>query len=233
MKQPKLLMAWSGGKDSAVALHRLQQQGQYQVVGLLTTVTQGYDRISMHGVRDALLEAQARALGLPLHRVWIPPQASNALYEAAMAQAIAEAKAAGVTAMGFGDLFLLDIRRYREAQLAPTGIAPVFPIWGEDTRALAQRMIADRFRATLCCVDPKALPGDFVGRDFDATLLRDLPPGVDPCGENGEFHTFVHGAPNFRQPIPIHVGETVQRDGFWYADLLPEPAAAGSARRAP
>jgi uncharacterized protein (TIGR00290 family) len=217
-----LVMAWSGGKDSAVALHRLQRDPRYDVRGLLTTVTEGFDRISMHGVRDALLEAQAQALGLPLYRVWIPPQCSNAAYEAAMEAAIVELHAAGVRALGFGDLYLQDIRRYREAMLAPTGLTPVFPIWGQDTHALAREVVAAGFRATLCCVDPKALPAHFAGRAYDSALLDALPPGVDPCGENGEFHTFVHAAPNFRAPIAITVGERVERDGFWFCDLVGE-----------
>lgn len=218
-----LVMAWSGGKDSAVALYRLQQEGRYEVRGLLTTVTEGYDRISMHGVRDALLQAQADALGLPLYRVWIPPKCSNAAYEAAMEAAIGELKGGGVRAIGFGDLFLQDIRRYREDMLAPTGLIPVFPIWGQDTHLLAREVVALGFRATLCCVDPKALPSDYAGRPYDLALLADLPPGVDPCGENGEFHTFVHNAPNFRAPIPVAVGERQVRDGFWFCDLAPVP----------
>jgi uncharacterized protein (TIGR00290 family) len=221
MDRPKLAMAWSGGKDSALALHRVQQSGRWEVAALLTTVTAGHERISMHGVRDGLLEAQAAALGLPLVRVWIPPRCGNADYEAAMGRAVAGLKAAGVAALAFGDLFLADIRRYREAMLAPTGLAPVFPLWGADTAALAREVTALGFRATLCCVDPRALPGAFVGRAYDAALLADLPPGCDPCGENGEFHTFVHDGPNFRAPIPISVGQKVEREGFWFADLLP------------
>jgi uncharacterized protein (TIGR00290 family) len=212
-------MAWSGGKDSAVALHRLQRDPRHDVRGLLTTVTEGYDRISMHGVRDALLEAQAQALGLPLYRVWIPPRCSNAAYEAAMEAAISQLKAAGVKAIGFGDLYLQDIRRYREAMLAPTGLTPVFPLWGADTHALARDVVTMGYGVTLCCVDPKALPPEFAGRAYDHALLDELPPGVDPCGENGEFHTFVHAAPNFRAPISITVGERTEREGFWFCDL--------------
>jgi uncharacterized protein (TIGR00290 family) len=226
MSRPKLVLCWSGGKDSALALHRLQQEGRYAVAGLLTTVTRGWERISMHGVRDALLTAQADALGLPLHRVWIPPACVNDEYQAAMGLAIEELKAAGVTAMGFGDLFLEEIRRYREAQLAPTGLAPVFPLWGQDTALLARSLIAEGFRARLCCVDPRKVPAQWAGREFDAGLLRELPPGVDPCGENGEFHTFVHAAPNFRAPIPHTVGERVERDGFSFVDLVPAAQSA-------
>ena len=226
MTRAKLVMCWSGGKDSALALHRLQQEGRYEVVGLLTTVTRGWDRISMHGVRDELLTAQAEALGLPLHRVWIPKACINAEYQSAMGLAIDRLKAQGVSAMGFGDLFLEDIRRYREAQLAPTGVEPVFPLWGQDTQALARLLIAEGFRAKLCCIDPRHVPPEWVGREYDAALLKELPAGVDPCGENGEFHSFVYAAPNFRAPIPLTVGERVERDGFWFVDLLPDTRAA-------
>lgn len=226
MSRPKLVLCWSGGKDSALALHRLKQEGRYEVTGLLTTVTRGFDRISMHGVRDELLTAQACALGLPLHRVWIPPACVNAEYQSAMGLAIERLMAEGVTAMGFGDLFLEDIRRYREAQLAPTGLAPVFPLWGQDTAVLARTLIAEGFRARLCCVDPKKVPAAWAGRDYDAALLSEIPPDVDPCAENGEFHTFVYAAPNFRAPIAHTVGERVERDGFAFVDLLPQAPAA-------
>jgi uncharacterized protein (TIGR00290 family) len=224
-------MCWSGGKDSALALHRLQQEGVYEVVGLLTTVTRGWDRISMHGVRDELLTAQAQALGLPLHRVWIPKACINTEYQAAMALAVERLKAEGVTAMGFGDLFLEDIRHYRETQLAPTGMTPVFPLWGEGTAQegtakLAQTIIAAGFRARLCCIDPRKVSPAWVGRDYDAALVKELAPRVDPCGENGEFHTFVYDAPNFSAPIDLIVGERVERDGFWFVDLLPDTRAA-------
>ena len=225
MSRPKLILCWSGGKDSALALHRLQQEGRYEIAGLLTTVTRGFDRISMHGVRDELLTAQAAALGLPLHRVWIPPACVNAEYQSAMGLAIERLKGEGVAAMGFGDLFLEDIRRYREAQLAPTGVAPVFPLWGQDTAALARTLIAEGFRARLCCVDPRKVPADWAGREYDAALLSELPPDVDPCAENGEFHTFVYAAPNFRAPIAHSVGERVERDGFAVVDLIPSARA--------
>jgi len=219
-------MCWSGGKDSALALHRLQQEARYEIIGLLTTVTRGWDRISMHGVRDELLTAQAEALGLPLHRVWIPQACINAEYQSAMGLAIERLKADGVSAMGFGDLFLEDIRRYREAQLAPTGVAPVFPLWGQDTSRLARTIIVEGFRARLCCIDPRKVSPDFAGRDYEAGLLEALPAGVDPCAENGEFHTFVYAAPNFRTPIDLTIGERVERDGFWFVDLLPATRAA-------
>ena len=224
----KLVMGWSGGKDSAVALWRLQRNPAYQVTGLLTTVTQGYERISMHGVRTALLEAQAEALGLALHKVMIPPQSSNDTYEQAMGKAIGELEKDGVTAMGFGDLFLRDIRAYRERMLKPTRISPVFPIWGRETGRLAREIMAAGFRAILCCVDPRALGADFAGRAYDPELLADLPASVDPCGENGEFHTFVHDGPNFRAPIPCESGERVERGGFWFCDLIPSLAGASA-----
>ena len=217
----KAVMAWSGGKDSAVALWRLQQDAKFEVTGLLTTLTAGYDRISMQGVRRVLLEAQAETLGLKVYHVWVPPHCSNQVYEAEMSRAVETLQGDGVEAVAFGDLFLEDVRAYREKMLAPTGLQPLFPIWGEDTNDLSRWVIGNGFQATLSCVDPRALSPDFVGRAYDEALLAELPPEVDPCGENGEFHTFVHGAPNFRQPILITVGERVQRDGFFFADLLP------------
>lgn len=217
----KAVMAWSGGKDSAVALWRLQGDQRFDVVGLLTTITSGYDRISMQGVRRVLLEAQAETLGLKVYPVWIPPSCSNQVYEAEMSRVVETMQREGVQAVAFGDVFLQDVRAYREKMLAPTGLQPLFPMWGEDTSALARSFIANGFRATLTCVDPRVLSADFVGRAYDEALLADLPPKVDPCGENGEFHTFVHQAPNFWQSIPITVGERVERDGFVFADLLP------------
>jgi uncharacterized protein (TIGR00290 family) len=220
-----IIMCWSGGKDSAYALWRLQQDSRFRVEGLLTTVTEGYDRVSMHGVRNALLEAQSSALGLPLIKVSIPPACPNSMYERRMAEAIDGLKARGIHAVAFGDLFLEDIRAYRERQCAGAGIQPHFPIWGEDTAELARRMIGEGFRATLCCVDPRKLGAEYAGRAYDSDLLDGLPSGVDPCGENGEFHTFVHGAPNLSAPISIRPGEVVEREGFVFADLLPgEPA---------
>ena len=219
----KVIMAWSGGKDSAEALWRLQKDPSYEVAGLLTTVTETYQRISMHGVRVALLEAQAAALGLPLFQVLIPTQCSNADYEAKMGAAIAPLLEQGVTAMGFGDLFLEDIRAYRERMLAPTGLQPLFPIWGEPTAALARAIVAAGFRATLCCVDPRALAPEYAGRSYDTSLLEELPASVDPCGENGEFHTFVFDGPNFSRPVAVLPGERVEREGFWFFDLVPGP----------
>lgn len=213
-------MAWSGGKDSAVALYRLQQDDRYDVIGLLTTLTEGYNRISMHGVRQELLRAQADALGLKLYPVWIPPACVNPVYEAAMRDAIERVKADGVTAIAHGDLFLEDVRQYRERMLDGSGIEPLFPIWGEDTAKLSRWVVANGVRATIVCVDPDQVSADLAGREYDDALLDELPPSADPCAERGEFHTFVHDAPNFRTPIAVTRGEIVERDGFVFADLL-------------
>jgi uncharacterized protein (TIGR00290 family) len=223
----KLLLSWSSGKDSAWALHCLQQRGEYQVAGLLTTLNAAFDRVAMHSTRRALLEAQAKAADLPLYSVPLPWPCSNQHYETAMRSACEAAVAEGIEAMAFGDLVLEDVRRYREEKLQGTGLQPIFPVWGLDTRQLAQEMIASGLRARIVCVDPKKLPAEFAGRDFDADFLRDLPEGVDPCGENGEFHSFVFAGPMFREPIPIESGEVVERDGFVFADvLLAEPVRA-------
>jgi uncharacterized protein (TIGR00290 family) len=214
-------LAWSSGKDSAFSLHVLRAAGQVDVVGLLTTVNESFARVAMHAVRRELLHTQADAVGLPLIEVTIPYPCPNAVYESAMARALERATVEGVEAMAFGDLFLADVRRYREEQLAGTGITPIFPLWGRETRSLAEAMLAAGVRATLTCVDPRALPPSFAGRDFDRALLAELPKGVDACGENGEFHTFAWDGPMFRRPIPIRRGEVVSRDGFVFADLLP------------
>ena len=216
----RTLVSWSGGKDSALALHRVLADAGVRVDGLLTTVTDEYDRISMHGVRRTLLEAQAAAIGLPLEIVRIPPACSNADYEAATSAALAAYAARGGEAIVFGDLYLADIRAYRERLVAPLPLAPRFPLWSEDTTTLARRFVALGFRAVLVCVDPKQLDPRFAGRSYDDALLDELPPGVDPCGENGEFHTFVHGGPIFRHPVAITAGETVERGGFVFTDLL-------------
>jgi uncharacterized protein (TIGR00290 family) len=215
----RLLLSWSSGKDSAWALHCLRQRGYSDPPGLLTTFNQAFDRVAMHSTRRALVEAQARAAGLPLHAVPLPWPCSNEHYESAMREACDAAVADGIDTMAFGDLFLEDVRRYREERLAFTGIAPVFPVWGLDTRQLAGEMIASGLRARLVCVDPRKLPRDFAGREFDADLLRDLPSSVDPCGENGEFHSFVYAGPMFSEPIPVESGEVVERDGFVFADV--------------
>jgi uncharacterized protein (TIGR00290 family) len=221
VSKPKLLLSWSSGKDSAWTLHVLRQQDQYEIVGLVTTVNENFARVAMHGVREELLAAQAAAAGLPLWRVPLPHPCPNAEYEKRMRAIIERATAAGVTHMAFGDLFLEDIRAYRIKQLAGTGIAPVFPIWGLDTKPLARQMVRAGLRAKLSCVDPKRLAREFAGRAFDETLLEQLPPEVDPCGENGEFHSFCHAGPMFAEPVAVQVGEVVERDGFVFADLLP------------
>ncbi len=224
--KPKALLAWSSGKDSAWSLHVLRAQAEVEVVGLLTTINEAFDRVAMHAVRSALLRAQAEAAGLPLWPVAIPWPCSNADYEAAMSAVLARAQAGGVTAVAYGDLFLEDIRRYREAQLRPTGLRPLFPLWGRPTAPLAAEMVAGGLRARLTCVDPKALDPRFAGRDFDAALLGELPPSVDLCGERGEFHTFAYDGPMFARPIPIQAGEVVARDGLVFADLLQAEARA-------
>jgi uncharacterized protein (TIGR00290 family) len=224
--KPKALLAWSSGKDSAWSLQVLRAQAEVEIVGLLTTINEAFDRVAMHAVRTELLRAQAEAVDLPLWPVPIPWPCSNAHYESAMAAAMARARADGITQVAFGDLFLEDVRRYREERLAPTGIAPLFPIWGTPTDALARRMIEGGLRARLTCVDPRSLDARFAGREFDAALLAELPASVDPCGERGEFHSFAYDGPMFRRPVPIRGGEVVRRDGFVFADLLPAEAAA-------
>lgn len=225
----RALLAWSSGKDSAWTLHVLRQLADVEVVGLLTTVNQAFDRVAMHAVRRDLLVAQAEAVGLPLFTVEIPYPCSNAQYEAAMAAAMDQARGDGVTAVAFGDLFLEDVRRYREDRMRETGLTPLFPIWGIPTDALAREMVATGLRARLTCVDPRQLPASFAGRDFDETLLADLAnlhPDVDPCGERGEFHSFAYDGPMFRRAVPIRAGEVVERDGFVFADLLLDEGAA-------
>lgn len=223
MNEPiPLILSWSGGKDSALALHALKRDPRYRLLGLLTSVNRDYGRISMHGVREALLDAQADAIGLPLHKVWLSARSSNEEYETAMAARLEMFKQQGIRHMAFGDLFLEDIRRYREAQLARAGMEAVFPLWLRPTPALAGEFIAAGFGATLCCVDGEQLGQEFAGREFDNALLSNLPIGVDPCGENGEFHTFVHHSPDFRAPVRYTLGERVTREGrFHYCDLLP------------
>jgi uncharacterized protein (TIGR00290 family) len=220
-----ILLAWSSGKDSAWSLHVLRQDPSVEVVGLLTTINEAYDRVAMHAVRRALLEAQAEAAGLPLVVVRIPSPCPNETYGAAMADAAAAARARGITGIAFGDLFLEDIRRYRERQMSGTGLQLHFPLWGRPTAALAEDMICGGLQARLTCVDPRVLPGSLAGEAFDRELLARLPTGVDPCGENGEFHTFAWDGPMFRHAVPVRKGEVVARDGFVFADLLPAEAA--------
>ena len=219
-RRRKTLIAWSSGKDSAWALREAHRAGDYDIVGAVTTVTDGFARVSMHGVREALLRAQLGATGLPARIVRIPYPCPNEIYEREMAAAIAQATADGVTHMIFGDLFLQDIRDYRERQLAGTGITPVFPLWLKPTDVLAREMIDGGLEAHLAVVDLKKLPREFAGRRFDIDLLAALPAGVDPCGENGEFHSFVSAGPMFARKIVVTAGETVERDGFAFADLV-------------
>ena len=214
-------LSWSSGKDSAWSLEMLRRGGEHEVTGLFTTVNALFDRVAMHAVRRTLLEVQAKAAGLPLHAIDIPYPCPNADYERIMGAFVARAQAHGVDAMAFGDLFLADIRAYREKQLAGTGIAPLFPLWGRDTRKPAAEMIDGGLVAHVTCVDPRKLDRAFAGRRFDRTLLADLPTGVDPCGENGEFHTFVSAGPMFHEAVPIRTGEVVERDGFVFADMAP------------
>jgi uncharacterized protein (TIGR00290 family) len=228
MKTP-LVMSWSGGKDSAMALHELLKTGQYEIVALMTSVSDEYRRISHHGVREILLERQANAIGIPLEKIYLPGgkanPCTNEIYEQIMGDVLAKFQAHGVKTVGFGDLFLEDLRAWREANLAKAGMCGAFPIWKRNTAELAHELIAMGFKAFLSCVEGKVGPG-FVGRPYDTELLRDLPPGIDPCGEYGEFHTFVYDGPIFKRPVAVSVGDIVMRDGRYYADLLPEVPAA-------
>ena len=217
----RILLSWSSGKDSAWSLHVLRQRGEHEVVGLLTTFNEEADRVAMHAVRRELVERQAAAAGLPLWAVALPWPCSNEQYELLMAEACAKAVAEGIEGVAFGDLFLEDVRAYRERQLKGTGLAPVFPVWGLPTRALAEEMIAGGTRAKLTCVDTGKLDRSFVGREFDEELLSALPEGVDACGERGEFHSFVYAGPMLDAVVPVTVGETVVRDQFVFADLIP------------
>ncbi len=228
--RPRALVSWSTGKDSAWALQRVRAQGELEVVGLLTTLSPQYGRVSVHGTREALLRVQAEALGLPVHPVALPTPCSNADYEARFGEALEAAREAGVTHVVFGDLFLADIRAYRERLLARHGLTGVYPLWGEDTAALAREMVQSGLRARLTCVDPRVLPHTFAGDTFGPGFLERLPAGVDPCGENGEFHTCVTEGPMFAQPLRVRVGEVVERAGFVYADVLLDEAPSPSGR---
>jgi uncharacterized protein (TIGR00290 family) len=217
----KTLLSWSSGKDSAWALHVLRQQPELRIAGLVTTVNQCYQRIAIHAVRLELLERQAEAVGLPLQIINLPYPCSNAQYETVMEKFVEESREAGIECMAFGDLFLQDLREYREAKLAGTGITPLFPLWKMPTDLLAREMISSGLRAMISCVDPQQLPASFAGREFNEALLAALPGEVDHCGERGEFHTFAFDGPMFSRPVDITVGEIVEREGFVYADLLP------------
>ena len=217
----RVLLSWSSGKDSAWSLHVLRQQAGVEVVGLLTTFNQQADRVAMHGVRRALVELQAQAAGVPLWSVPLPAPCSNDDYERIMRELCADAVRQGIEAVAFGDLFLRDVRQYREKQLAGTGLEPLFPLWGTRTDQLARNMIATGLRARITCVNPAVLPAEFAGREFSEELLAELPASVDPCGEIGEFHTCVYAGPMFSKAIPVQAGEVVTRDGFVFADLFP------------
>ena len=216
----RVLLSWSSGKDSAWALHVLRQQPGIEVVGLLTTLNNEFQRVAMHGTRRSVLETQAVAAQLPLWVVPLPWPCSNEIYQQLMSEVCDRAIREQVDAMAFGDLFLPDIRAYRESQLKPTGLEPLFPLWQIPTAALAREMIAGGLRAKVVCVDPRKLPASFAGRDFDAALLDDLPPEIDPCAERGEFHTCAYAGPMFAAPVNLEAGEVVERDGFVFADFL-------------
>jgi len=218
----RALLSWSSGKDSAWTLHRLLQQQDIEVVGLFTTINKEFDRIAMHAVRTELLQKQTESIGLPIRMIPIPNPCSNSQYEAIMKKFVEEVKQQDIKYFAFGDLFLKDIRKYREDSLTNTGITPLFPIWGKDTKTLSIEMINSGIRARITCVDPKQLSADFAGKEYNKLFLEQIPDRVDPCGENGEFHTFVFDGPMFNKEINISVGETVARDGFVFTDLLLE-----------
>jgi len=215
----RILMSWSSGKDSAWALHLLRKRADCELIGLLTTVNTEFDRVAMHGTRRSVLEAQAEAVGLPLWVVPLPWPCSNEIYETRMREVCRRAVDEGIAGVAFGDLFLRDIRTYRETQLKPTGLEPLFPLWEKPTAALAREMIAAGLRAKLTCIDTKQLPSSFAGREFDAALLSDLAREADPCGERGEYHTCVYAGPMFNAPVALEAGEIVTRDSFAYADF--------------
>lgn len=223
----KTWLSWSSGKDSAWALHVLHQSEEHEVAGLFTTINSAFDRVAMHAVRVELLREQAQAVGLPLYLIAIPYPCSDEQYAAVMADFVARACDDGVQCMAFGDLYLEDVRRYREERMQGTGMAAVFPLWGRPTRALLQEMLEGGLRARLTCVDPRVLPAEFAGRELTPALLDSMPAGIDPCGENGEFHTFVFDGPMFMRPLDIEIGEVVARDGLVFADCSLRQAAAG------
>jgi uncharacterized protein (TIGR00290 family) len=233
MRPPKAFISWSSGKDSAYALHEARTRGLAEVVGAITTLSEAYDRVAMHGVRSSLLDRQLAALGLPSERVMLPSPCSNEIYEARFGEACERLKAQGVRHLVFGDLYLEDIRAYRERQLAALGMSAIFPLWRRDTAELARAMLASGLVAHLTCIDPRRLDRSFAGRRFERALLDDLPRDVDPCGENGEFHTCVVAGPMFSHPLEVVTGERVERDGYAYCDLvLTAPAARHPAQAA-
>ncbi len=232
-EKAKAWVAWSSGKDSLWALHCIRRSAEIEVAGLLTTVTESYGRVSMHGVREVLLHAQAAALGLPLHTVLIPTPCSEEAYDVLMGRTLAQARGLGVTKVVFGDVSLADVRAHRETRMAEVDMEAVFPLWGMDAASLAREMIEAGVRAYLTCLDPRVVPREMAGGVFDRDLVDRLPDGVDPCGENGEFHTFAWDGPGFPHPIPVRVGETIERDGFVFTDvLLGAPSTEEGARRA-
>jgi uncharacterized protein (TIGR00290 family) len=218
----KVLFCWSGGKDSALALYELQKSQKYKVVSLLTTITEDYDRVSMHGVRRILVEEQARALGLPLHEVFISKSCSNEEYESKMRESLTRFQPAGISLVAFGDIFLEEVRKYRENNLSKLGLQGIFPLWGRPTTEITSSFITLGFRAVVTCIDSKVLDERFLGRELDESFLAELPPNVDPCGENGEFHSYVYDGPIFKQRIEYTLGESVLRDSFYFCDLLPK-----------
>lgn len=220
VQKPKAIIAWSSGKDSALALHRVLTNRSCEVVSLITTITDSAPRASAHGIRAELLDLQAKAVGLPIHKIKLPFPCPEAVYEAKLTEALLYWKNKGVTRIIFGDLFLEDIRRYREQKITKNLMEPVFPLWGENTKRVANELVKEGFRAILTCIDSKCLESSFLGRHYDVDLLKALPSNVDPCGENGEFHTFVFEGPVFKNPIPIRVGERVSKQGFEFADIV-------------
>ncbi len=216
----RTLLSWSSGKDSAWSLHVLRQDPDIEVVGLVSTINEEFDRVAMHAVRVELLKRQAKAVGLPLHIIPLPNPCTNEIYESRMNDFIASIKNEGIEYMAFGDLYLEDIRAYRESRLKDTGITPLFPIWGIPTDELANTMVQSGLRAQITCVDPKKIDPSFAGREYNQSLINDLPDNVDPCGENGEFHSFCFAGPMFSQPVDITLGDTVEREGFVFSDLL-------------
>lgn len=220
MTAEPVVFCWSGGKDSAMALHALRQDAGHEVVSLVTTVSERYDRVCIHGVRRALLERQAAALGLPLHPVWLSPEATEGEYEHRIGEALAGFRSRGIRRVAFGDIFLRDLRERRERHLAELGLTALFPIWMRDTRELVGSFLRDGFRAILSCVDTRALPEAFAGREIDGRFLDDLPRAVDPCGENGEYHSFVFDGPGFATPVPVALGEAHRHESFLFRDLV-------------